>query len=108
MQTLVKNLVCNAVEAAIGESQKPRISISLTSDTSVAVLTVEDCGPGISNDTIRRHLFDPFFSGRQAGRGIGFGLPVCWQIVRSHAGIILMEETTDGCTRFVVLLPRSR
>ena len=36
----------------------------------------------------REHLFDPFYSGRQAGRGLGFGLSKCWQILRLHGGTI--------------------
>jgi signal transduction histidine kinase len=50
-------------------------------------LTVSDNGPGLS-DVEREHMFDPFFSGRQAGRGLGFGLSRCWRIVRMHGGQI--------------------
>ena len=55
-----------------------------------AVLEIRDHGPGL-DDTSRRHLFDPFFSGRQAGRGLGFGLPKCWRIVTLHGGRIEAE-----------------
>ena len=54
-------------------------------------LTVSDDGPGLT-PTERRHLFDPFFSGRQAGRGLGFGLPKCWRIVSRHGGQIDAAE----------------
>jgi len=60
---------------------------ALTSDEGWALLTVNDDGPGL-NDVEREHLFDPFFSGRQAGRGLGFGLSRCWRIVRMHGGQI--------------------
>ncbi|WP_437193866.1 sensor histidine kinase [Planctomicrobium sp. SH527] len=47
----------------------------------------KDTGPGL--DPIQRlHAFDPFYSGRQAGRGLGFGLSKCWQILRLHGGSI--------------------
>ncbi len=44
---------------------------------------MQDSGPGISPEH-REHLFDPFFSGRQAGRGLGFGLSKAWRIIQMH------------------------
>lgn len=60
-----------------------------------AVITVRDDGPGLS-ETDREHLFDPFYSGRQAGRGLGFGLPKCWRIVTLHGGRIRPLESPEG------------
>jgi hypothetical protein len=53
-------------------------------------LVVEDNGRGFS-DLERRHAFDPFFSGRQAGRGLGFGLCKIWRIVTGHGGTITID-----------------
>src|SRR5207237_177113 len=50
-------------------------------------VTIRDDGPGIPPD-VRRHLFDPFYSGRAAGRGLGLGLSKCWRIVTNHGGRI--------------------
>ena len=55
--------------------------------TGFATIRILDDGPGLSA-TDREHLFDPFFSGRQAGRGLGFGLSKCWRIVTLHGGDI--------------------
>jgi signal transduction histidine kinase len=72
---------------------------------SACLLTVTDNGPGIS-EADRRHLFDPFYSGRQAGRGLGFGLAKCWRIIAQHSGTI--EAASEaGRTRFVVRLPHA-
>ncbi|RLS52352.1 MAG: sensor histidine kinase [Planctomycetota bacterium] len=43
----------------------------------------------------REHLFDPFFSGRNAGRGLGFGLTKCWRILESHGGRIGVDSTSE-------------
>jgi signal transduction histidine kinase len=59
---------------------------------------VTDAGCGFT-ELERIHAFDPFFSGRQAGRGLGFGLPKCWQIVRQHGGTIAIESPPGGPTR---------
>ena len=53
--------------------------------------SVSDNGVGLS-EIEREHLFDPFYSGRQAGRGLGFGLSKCWQILRLHGGEIEAVE----------------
>ncbi len=57
---------------------------------------VSDNGVGLS-ETEREHLFDPFYSGRQAGRGLGFGLSKCWQILKLHGGTIeAVEKSADS------------
>jgi len=106
IRMLVTHLVRNSVEAGLNGEIEADIHVELIAEANAVMLTVHDQGPGISDDNMRRHLFDPFFSGRQAGRGIGFGLPVCWQIARNHGGLILQESTDHGGARFVVGLPR--
>ncbi|MCH2201334.1 MAG: HAMP domain-containing histidine kinase [Fuerstiella sp.] len=106
IRTLVSHLARNAMEACLDGGVRADILVSLIIDASAVILTVSDQGPGITDEKLRRHLFDPFFSGRQAGRGIGFGLPVCWQIARNHGGLILQESPPDGGAKFVVVLPR--
>ena len=60
-------------------------------------IEVEDRGCGFT-EAERVHAFDPFFSGRQAGRGLGFGLPKCWQIVRLHGGQIEIHSRPGEST----------
>lgn len=69
-------------------------------------IVIDDSGPGI-DPAIRPHLFDPFFSGREAGRGLGFGLCKCWRIVDLHGGAIRVEASPLGGARFVVQVPES-
>ncbi len=52
----------------------------------------------------REHAFDPFFSGRDAGRGLGFGLTKCWRIVTGHGGRIGVHSMS-GQTVFRTLWP---
>lgn len=67
-------------------------------------ILVDDSGPGPSEDSIS-HLFDPFFSGRSAGRGRGLGLSTAWQYAKQNNGDLRFERTEDGLTRFVLSLP---
>jgi signal transduction histidine kinase len=70
-------------------------------------ITIADNGPGIPPD-IRPKIFDPFFSGREAGRGLGFGLTKAWRIITLHGGTIEVRETPSGGATFVITLPSSK
>jgi signal transduction histidine kinase len=100
----VKAIVVNAVEA-IGRGGRIDVRCSPgDEDGAAAVIVVEDNGPGISTET-RAHLFDPFFSGREAGRGLGFGLSKAWRIVDQHGGRISVDSQPGAGARFTISLP---
>jgi signal transduction histidine kinase len=69
-------------------------------------ISVEDDGPGITEE-IRPFIFCPYFSGRQAGRGLGFGLPKAWRIMQQLGGFIRYEPSETGGSKFIVLLKNS-
>ena len=99
-------LIRNSVEAFVGTG---RIEVSLDwmegpNANRRAEIVVSDDGPGLGDD-VRRHLFDPYYSGRPAGRGLGLGLSKCWRIVTAHGGDIdLVSEPGRGAT-FRLRLP---
>jgi signal transduction histidine kinase len=68
-------------------------------------VVVEDSGPGLAAGQTE-HLFDPFYSGRQAGRGRGLGLPTAWRLAHVQGGDIRYVNLPDGPTRFIFRLPR--
>jgi C4-dicarboxylate-specific signal transduction histidine kinase len=70
-------------------------------------LVVSDNGRGLSQAD-REHLFDPFYSGRQAGRGLGFGLSKCWRIVTGQGGRIDVSENDEAGVTFTVWWPGPR
>ena len=108
LSTLIGQLVRNAIESLRGADQDGSVSVTLRDDLPNTVeLSVVDDGPGIVSDEVRRHLFNPFYSGRSAGRGLGFGLCLAWQIVRMHGGIILHESPESGGAAFHVALPKT-
>lgn len=78
----------------------------------MARIEIRDNGPGF-DEGVRRHLFDPFFSGRAAGRGLGLGLSKCWRIVRLHNGSMDVgsmdgESQAGHGARFSLRLPAIR
>jgi signal transduction histidine kinase len=99
----VDALVRNAAEA-IGEDGAIEVKLEPPGEDGMASIEVADTGPGISTE-VRRHLFDPFFSGREAGRGLGFGLSKCWRIVTDHGGSVVVDESTMAGARLALRLP---
>jgi signal transduction histidine kinase len=98
-------VVKNAIEA-VDEGGHVSVVIrrSDVADTSWIEILVRDDGPGVSAE-VRRHMFDPFYSGREAGRGLGFGLSKCWRIVTDHGGQVLVQSPAGGGAEISILLP---
>ena len=66
--------------------------------------TFQDRGPGL-NEAEARHLFDPFFCGRQAGRGLGLGLPRAARFVDRCWGQLSWRSAPGRGTTFTITLP---
>ncbi len=92
---VISELVRNAVEASPARGTIRVVAARETASGGGWVrFGVRDEGDGLSAEAAE-HLFDPFYSGRQAGRGLGFGLSKCWRIVTNHGGRIDVEGGLD-------------
>lgn len=80
------------------------VEIGLGAGQAGVEISVSDTGPGITPQQ-RSHVFDPFYSARQAGRGLGMGLSKCWRIVTNHGGRISVQSGPGQGARFVIALP---
>src|SRR5262249_14535916 len=101
----VDALIINALEATGGGGNVwVHVDVVDAGTQSLAEITVRDDGPGIS-EHVRQHMFDPFFSGREAGRGLGFGLPKCWRIVTDHGGLLDVSPPNSGGLKISIRLP---
>jgi len=65
---------------------------------------VEDNG-AVPTPAAREHMFDPFFSGRSAGRGRGLGLPTAWRLAQLNGGQVCFEDASPGLTCFLCRFP---
>lgn len=104
------NLMKNAIDALndqhtglIGETTGT-VRISSSRDEHYVRIFFEDSGPGVKEED-RSTIWEPFFSSKRDG--IGLGLALCYQIIDSHHGDILIGDSTMGGALFEVKLPVS-
>ena len=102
LQTAIGCLVRNAIESA--SLVKGWVRVGVEAACSSVKIVVDDNGAA-PTAAQREHMFDPFYSGRPAGRGRGFGLPTAWRLAREHGGDVHHESSHGGPTRFVLSLP---
>ncbi len=101
------NLVLNAAEAA-QDSTNPQVKIETTCDSQWVYVSVEDSGPGVSEE-LRVRVFEPFFTTKTLGEGTGLGLPVSQQLIRAVGGELELspEPGSLGGARFIIRLPNA-
>jgi signal transduction histidine kinase len=95
-------VLCNNAREAV-QLTSGNVWLRLRRENNVWKIIVEDDGPGVSEE-IRSLIFDPYYSGREAGRGLGFGLPKAWRIMQLLGGSILYEQSEQQRTVFALSL----
>jgi signal transduction histidine kinase len=99
----VRLLATNAIEA-VDDGGRVHVEAATGPAGSRARIVVGDDGPGMDPETAARAC-DPFFSGREAGRGIGLGLPKARRLIESSGGSLVIESRPGRGTRCIVDLP---
>jgi two-component system NtrC family sensor kinase len=105
IQQVLVVIVMNAVDAIsshAGQGGHVWIDARLTAGDGRLDLAVSNDGPPIRQDVLP-HIFEPFFSTKQAASGVGLGLAVAYGLIKRHGGEIQVE--TGDRTTFHVLLP---
>jgi signal transduction histidine kinase len=103
LHTAVMLLCNNARESLTLSGIQGNIRIHAGYADGFWTITVEDDGGGIDDEVVP-HIFEPFYSGRQAGRGLGFGLPKVWRIMTLLGGNVCYENTNRGA-KFLLRIP---
>lgn len=111
---ILLNLLLNAADATVGArphgvrgAERPcRIQVCAASSSLGVTLSVADNGPGVAAE-IRTHLFEPFVTTKEVGKGTGLGLAVCRGLVESIGGTIQLDTSYADGARFVLELPRA-
>jgi two-component system sensor histidine kinase AtoS len=100
LERAVVNLVENALQA-VGETGRITVRLRRAGGSRLQI-EVEDTGPGVVPE-IRDRIFEPFFSTKTAGSGLGLALVK--RIAEDHGGGVALEDAPGGGTRAVLWLP---
>jgi len=100
LATALKELFCNSLEHADHNAVTIEVTASVTNGH--IELSVSDNGPGVAPQD-RPHIFDPFYSSRP--EGIGMGLPLVQEILLEHNGQVTFDGNHAPGARFFLSLP---
>ena len=100
---VIANLINNALDVLEPVAAR-RIVFGVERDGPCVVLAVRDNGPGLAPAVVAR-LFEPFFSTKPAGRGLGLGLAMARDVLREMGGDIVGDNADAGGAVFRIVLP---
>jgi|GEM_PF-1116984 len=101
LQQALTNIVLNARDAM---PESGTISVGLRTEGGMAIVRIEDTGPGMDEET-RVRIFEPFYTTKPAGSGTGLGMAITYGIVQGHHGDISVESEPGRGTAFTISLP---
>ena len=96
LQQVLVNLISNALHAVEG-CEVREIRIITCREGGKVSITVQDSGAGILREHLP-HIFEPFYTTKQSGKGLGLGLSITERILREMHGEIRVIESTIGAT----------
>ncbi|WP_247535256.1 two-component system sensor histidine kinase PhcS [Ralstonia pseudosolanacearum] len=101
------NLLSNAALAMHkAQGEHPRIDISAEWHNGRLYVVVKDNGPGIAEKNLSR-VFEPFFTTREVGKGLGLGLSISYSVIQHHGGTLSVASLEGEWARFTFDLPRA-
>ena len=102
IQQVFLNIINNAVDA-VDEGGRIEISSDRKDDKTVRVL-IKDNGVGIPKEKLK-HIFEPFYTTKEKGKGTGLGLSISYGIMQRIGGTMLVESEVHKGTTFIIELP---
>lgn len=104
IQQCLLNLILNAIDA-MPDGGTIAISGKKNEASDFVWLVVSDTGHGIEPDDLQR-IFEPFYSTKTNGKGVGLGLSMVHGIIREHNGAVEVDSEPGKGTTFIIKLPK--
>ena len=95
------HIIANAIDAMEG-TEAGSLIIAIRTEQDQIEIGFLDTGSGLKDP---RRVFEPFYTTKPVGKGVGLGLSTCYGIVRQHGGEIACQNRPEGGTVFRLVLP---
>jgi PAS domain S-box-containing protein len=105
LRQVFMNLLVNAYQA-VGEQGRVEVATE-PAEAAMLAIRIRDNGCGMSQQIIDR-IWEPFFTTKEVGKGVGLGLALTYSIVKRHGGDIRLTSREGEGAEFTVLLPTDR
>ena len=105
LEQVLLNLMTNALDSMAGCAVRELV-LEVSSKPGRVLIRVADSGPGLS-DEARKRLFEPFYTSKPQGEGLGLGLAISEQIIRDFGGSLRAEQASAGAC-FVIELKEAQ
>ena len=106
IQQVLLNIISNAAES-MTEGGILTVTAKLSEKDGFLKIDISDTGCGIAKKDLK-NIFEPFFTSKEEGKGVGLGLSVVYGIITRHNGSIEVESATGEGSTFKILLPTSK
>jgi len=104
LEQVLINIIANAVDAVSECPADERvIAIEIENMEPLLRISIIDSGSGIKAEE-RESIFDPFYTTKAVGKGLGLGLSISYNIIKDFGGNIEVENEAAGGTRFTITL----
>lgn len=104
LEQVLVNLISNALDA-VENQPNPRVAIVVKGTEKGVQFSVKDNGLGIPSGDLS-YLFDPFYTRKEVGKGLGLGLSIAYNIIQGFGGTIAVESLEHEGTEFIVTLQK--
>jgi C4-dicarboxylate-specific signal transduction histidine kinase len=105
---IMVNLLQNALYAVArkpGSDAAPTIWIRGLEKAGESLIIIRDNGEGIPSENLAK-VFDPFFTSKDVGEGMGLGLSICYRIMQQHGGSIEVRSDAGVYSEFTLHFPQ--
>ena len=106
IQQCILNVIFNAMEA-MPDGGKLTLSTSFERKKRTVHIKISDTGCGIPEENLSI-IFEPFFSTKEEGQGVGLGLSVVYGIIREHRGSIFVDSKVGSGSTFSIRFPAGK
>jgi C4-dicarboxylate-specific signal transduction histidine kinase len=106
LEQVLINLIGNALDAMEDQAER-RLMIVVTHEATLVRLQIRDNGPGLSEASLL-HIFEPFYTTKAPGLGLGLGLPISAGIVRDFGGELSARNMPGGGAEFALTIPENK